>query len=549
MPRPLAEEKVASLLVEPQRGLGNGCGDPFRFTSWHCRIPGPAGNPGRHSDLTEPVRDIERPQGSQRHDQRVGVVTEEVTVHPIDHVLRNPGCGPTISRQAPQQHGVPTWPGGCQPHADADRRPTELPAGQPDKPTHHAGDAAATGKPGKAGYRRHPLGVTNGEIERDKPARRPAGGDHAAAPDQLRESRLVKPCKKVFVEVGRHAPGGEHTGKMTGQAQRDPGFGGGIDEELGRQVERGQDAMPEDDRRPAVAGGQVDVGRHEMAIERKEYTRNGERGLQSGGRLPFNARMISKSFWHGKSVLVTGGSSGIGRALGLAAAEAGARVGLLARRGEALAEVVAEIHAAGGEAAAAVCDVTDSAAVARAVAELEERLGPTDIAIASAGLHRVTWPFDAERSRAVIDTNVNGTANLFAAVLPGMLDRGRGYLCGVASLAAVVGLRKNAAYSASKAAVQMLLESLRGDCRPAGITVTAAFPGYVDTPMITAEERAAGIGIPVREAAERILEAIERGRAEVWFPRWTALQARLLRLLPQALRDAIVSGLPPMEEA
>jgi short-subunit dehydrogenase len=248
--------------------------------------------------------------------------------------------------------------------------------------------------------------------------------------------------------------------------------------------------------------------------------------------------MISKSFWHGKSVLITGGSSGIGRARGVAAAAAEARVGLLARRGEVLAEVAAEIHAAGGAAATLACDVTDAVAVARAVAELEACLGPADIAIASAGLHRVTWPLDAERSRAVIDANVNGTMNFFAAVLPGMLDRRRGHLCGVASLAAVVGLRKNAAYSASKAAVQMLLESLRVDCHPAGIMVTAAFPGYVDTPMITAEEPAA-----------RILVAIERGRAEVWFPRWTALQARLLRLLPPAARERIVRRLPPMEEA
>lgn len=259
--------------------------------------------------------------------------------------------------------------------------------------------------------------------------------------------------------------------------------------------------------------------------------------------------MISKTFWHGKSVLVTGGSSGIGRELGRTAAAAGGRVGLLARRRDALAEVAAEIRAAGGDVAETVCDVTDAEAVVEAVRQLETRLGPADIAIACAGLHRVTWPLDAARSRAVIDANVNGTTNLFAAVLPGMLDRGRGHLCGVASLAAVVGLRKNAAYSASKAAVQMLLESLRVDCRRVGITVTSAFPGYVDTPMITAQERAAGIGIPVHEAADRILLAIERGRAEVWFPRWTAFQARLLRLLPPTMRDAIVCRLPPMEQA
>lgn len=259
--------------------------------------------------------------------------------------------------------------------------------------------------------------------------------------------------------------------------------------------------------------------------------------------------MISKSFWDGKSVVVSGGSSGIGREIARAAAAAGARVGLMARRAEALAEVAAEIGSAGGSAETLACDVTDPAAVVEAIERLESHLGPTEVAIASAGVHRGTWPLDAARSRTVIDANVNGTTNLLAAVLPGMLERRRGHLCGVASLAAVVGLRKNAAYSASKAAVLMLMESLRVDCQPFGITVTTAFPGYVNTPMITAEERAAGIGMPAAEAAERILRAIERGRAEVWFPRWTAFQARLLRRLPPAIRDAIVRRLPPMEEA
>lgn len=307
--------------------------------------------------------------------------------------------------------------------------------------------------------------------------------------------------------------------------------------------------MQKHDRRAVIPIRQMHVGRDGMAVDMHPFATDGGGWLQKGDRLPLNTRMISKTFWDGKSVVISGGSSGIGREIARAAAAAGARVGLLARRADALAEVTAEIAASGGSAESAVCDVTDPAAVVEAIRRLEEQLGPTQVAIASAGVHRATWPLDAARSRAVIDANVNGTTNLLAAVLPGMLERRRGHLCGVASLAAVVGLRKNAAYSASKAAVLMLMESLRVDCRPCGITVTTAFPGYVDTPMITAEERAAGVAVPVAEAAERILRAIERGRAEVWFPRWTAFQARLLRRLPPAIRDAIVHRLPPMEEA
>jgi NAD(P)-dependent dehydrogenase (short-subunit alcohol dehydrogenase family) len=112
-----------------------------------------------------------------------------------------------------------------------------------------------------------------------------------------------------------------------------------------------------------------------------------------------------------------------------------------------------------------------------------------------------------------------------------------------------VGLRHNAAYCASKAALVTLLESLRVDCAPHGIRVTTACPGYVDTPMITAAERASGVAMPAAEAARGILRAIERGRAEAWFPFGTVLQARALRLLPPWLRDAILRRLPPMREA
>jgi short-subunit dehydrogenase len=259
--------------------------------------------------------------------------------------------------------------------------------------------------------------------------------------------------------------------------------------------------------------------------------------------------MISKKFWNGKSVFITGGSNGIGRAMAMSAAAVGARVGLIARSEPSLNGVMADIRSAGGIVEKVSCDVTDLQALHLAVQELEQHLGPVDVAIACAGIHRVTWPLDAQRSHDVMNVNVNGTVNFFSAVMPGMLKRRSGYLCGVASLASLVGLKKNAAYAASKAAVVMFLESLRIDCRRHGISVTTACPGYVDTRMITPEERASGIAIPADQAAAKILDAIEKKHPEVWFPRWTAFQAGLLRLLPPWLRDAVVTRLPPMEEA
>lgn len=258
--------------------------------------------------------------------------------------------------------------------------------------------------------------------------------------------------------------------------------------------------------------------------------------------------MISKSFWRGKSVVVTGGSSGIGRAAALALGAAGARVGLIARRRQPLADAVSAIRSVGGVAEDAPADVADAAAIEAAVADLAQRLGECDVAIASAGIHHVSWPLDAATAAEVIDVNVKGCINLAAAVLPGMLARRSGRFCGVASIAGVVGLPGNAAYCGSKAAVIAFLESLRLDAGPAGVTITTALPGVVDTPMITDEERAAGGAVPPASAAAAILRAIERGHAEVWFPRRTAIAAWLARLLPPALRDPALRRQPRLEE-
>jgi short-subunit dehydrogenase len=259
--------------------------------------------------------------------------------------------------------------------------------------------------------------------------------------------------------------------------------------------------------------------------------------------------MTSSALWRGKTVLVTGGSSGIGRAVCVAVAAAGGRVGIVARRPSLLDETAALLRGRGGVVETAACDAADPVALAAAVERLEGLLGSTDVAIACAGTHRESWPLDAQLAKEVFDANIGPLMAFCAAVLPGMLDRRRGRICGVASIAAAVGLPGNAAYCASKAAAVAFLESLRIDCRPRGIRVTTACPGFVDTPMVTDEERARGGLMTADDAARRILRAIERGRPEAWFPWHTALGARLARGLPPAIRDAILRRTPPMKQA
>src|SRR5262245_11540408 len=258
------------------------------------------------------------------------------------------------------------------------------------------------------------------------------------------------------------------------------------------------------------------------------------------------------AFWEGKCAIITGASSGIGRALAKDLAARGARVGLIARREEALGEVASEIRAAEGTAECRSADVVQASALARAAGELEQTIGECDVAVACAGIFRATHvePFDSAAMQDVVATNVLGVSNLFAAVLPGMLGRGRRNLAAGAGIAGYLGLAESGAYCASKAAVITLMQSLRLDLEPRGISVTTICPGYVDTPMITDEERRTLRGLLTAEdTARRIADAVERGKAEMAFPWGLHFQARGAPLLPWWLYRWLVGSRPVLEEA
>jgi len=261
--------------------------------------------------------------------------------------------------------------------------------------------------------------------------------------------------------------------------------------------------------------------------------------------------MTISDFWRGQSVLITGASSGIGRALAELLARRGAKVGLIARRETLLAEAVRSIAAQGGRAAFALADVADLDALAAAMQALEGQLGPCDVLVANAGIYHKTnaRQFDPRQAHEVVAVNLQGVVHAIGAVLPGMVRRGRGRLAAITSIAGAVALPGSAAYAASKAAVLKLLECLRVDLRGSGITVTASCPGYVDTAMITDEERATLRDLVSADyAAGQIAWALERGKREHWFPRRTRWMAKLARCLPPALYERIMAGYPEMEE-
>lgn len=186
--------------------------------------------------------------------------------------------------------------------------------------------------------------------------------------------------------------------------------------------------------------------------------------------------------YDGLVVWITGGGSGIGRALALELAQQGAKVAVSGRRVDRLQEVVEELAATGRPALAVACDVADEASCKAAVATILEAFGQLDVAIANAGFGVAgkVEEMPDEAWRRQFDVNVFGVLNTVRAAMPSLRAR-QGRMVLVSSVAAFVYPRKNAAYSASKAAVRAIGEALSAELGSSGTTCTTVYPGFVES--------------------------------------------------------------------
>jgi short-subunit dehydrogenase len=241
--------------------------------------------------------------------------------------------------------------------------------------------------------------------------------------------------------------------------------------------------------------------------------------------------------WDGAVAVVTGASRGIGREVAKQAARRGATVGLVARSGDDLEAVLAEI---GGRGAVAIADVADRRAAEEAVATLAAELGPVDILVNNAGIGsygRVS-ELPVEEFERVMRVNYFSAVYVTKAALPSMLERHHGHIVNLASIAGRIGAPMEAAYSASKFAMVGFTEALAFEVGPAGVGVSMVNPGPVETEFFATRGHAYEGSFPKPVSAERVaravIEVVEHDGLE--------------RVIPASLRPAVAVRhvLPPL---
>jgi short-subunit dehydrogenase len=247
-------------------------------------------------------------------------------------------------------------------------------------------------------------------------------------------------------------------------------------------------------------------------------------------------------------VLVTGAANGIGRATADRLAARGYPLMLIDRDEVSLAGLATQLGRDGNPIAAEVADVTDGAAWKRAIASLEERVGPTEVLLACAGVGGLSsaLDLDVDGFRRMLEVNVLGVARSIDAVLPGMFARGSGHIVGVSSVAGYRGMPWMPGYSASKAALTVYLEGLRPALKRRGVTITTVYPGFVRTAITrdTPFRRPVAMMEPA-EAAVALVRAIERRPRDLVFPLSTAIGMAFLRSLPNRVYDWMMDRAGP----
>lgn len=254
----------------------------------------------------------------------------------------------------------------------------------------------------------------------------------------------------------------------------------------------------------------------------------------------------------GRTVVLTGASSGIGAAAALRFAARGANLVLAARRQDELEKVAAAVREKGVLAHAIACDVTSEEQSQRLVKETLARTGRLDVFVANAGVTMATAFAQAktETLRRIMEVNFFGTVHGFKAALPHVVER-QGQLAVVSSFIGKRGVPTRTGYAASKHALHGFCQALRCELLRAGVGVTVYCPGFVDTPIrenaVEADPKLdlyRPRGMTAERASEILVRAIERRKREVVAPFHLRLVLLLDLVLPSLVDRILASRLP-----
>lgn len=241
-----------------------------------------------------------------------------------------------------------------------------------------------------------------------------------------------------------------------------------------------------------------------------------------------------------RRILLTGASSGIGRALALAYAGPGIHLLLIARNAARLAEVAGLCQAAGARIETASLDVRDEKAMQAKILAWDAA-APIDLAIACAGIVSGTGEGRAVETQAavrtVLATDLIGALNTIDPLLAPMLARRAGHVAVVGSLAALRGFPSSPAYSAAKAGVHAYAEGIRPRLKRHGVAVSVIAPGFVETPFNSAVRAPRPMQMSPEAAARIIRRGLDRRRRMIAFPFTLYVGLRFLTLLPASFGD------------
>ena len=244
------------------------------------------------------------------------------------------------------------------------------------------------------------------------------------------------------------------------------------------------------------------------------------------------------------SILITGASSGLGAGLARAYARPGVFLHLSGRDAQRLEAVAEACRAKGAEVSARQLDVTDRDAAAAWV-EASDADRPLDLVIANAGISGGTGDGESDhQTRAIFAVNVDGVFNTVLPAVPLLRARRTGQIAIMSSLAGFRGFPGAPAYCASKAAVRVWGEGLRGELAPHGIGVSVICPGFVTTPMTAVNRFKMPFLMDVEQASAIMMRGLAANRGRIAFPWQTHLLARLGGCLPNALMDVIAAKMP-----